>query len=132
MGLSNPAPSNYAVGKKSSSRYRADNFACGHQSAPNWLDESPAKRNNPPWFEVSVEISRDNAMQNSNDNDEGKLRDLLEKLRAEHRELDAQIMALEADASTDHLELNLMKRKKLFLKDEIIAIENKLLPDIIA
>ena len=71
-------------------------------------------------------------MQSSNDNEESKLRDLLEKLRAEHRDLDAQIEALEAVASTDHLELNLMKRKKLFLKDEITAVENKLLPDIIA
>ena len=71
-------------------------------------------------------------MQSSNDNDESKLRELLARLSSEHREIDAQISALEAEASVDHLELNLMKRKKLFLKDEIIAIENKLLPDIIA
>jgi len=64
--------------------------------------------------------------------EEAKLRDLLEKLRTEHREFDAQIAAIEADASSDHLDLKLMKRKKLVLKDEIIAIENKLLPDIIA
>ncbi len=71
-------------------------------------------------------------MHSSNDNDEGKLRKLLEELRGEHRAIDAQIASLEAEASVDHLELNLMKRKKLFLKDEIIALENKLLPDIIA
>ena len=64
--------------------------------------------------------------------EEAKLRDLLEKLRTEHREFDAQIAAIEEDASADHLDLKLMKRKKLVLKDEIIAIENKLLPDIIA
>ena len=71
-------------------------------------------------------------MQSHKDIEEAKLRDLLEKLRTEHRDLNAQIDAIEAEASTYHLELNLMKRKKLFLKDEIIAIENKLLPDIIA
>ena len=71
-------------------------------------------------------------MQTNKDIDEAKLQDLLEKLRTEHRDLNAQIDAIEAGASTHHLELNLMKRKKLFLKDEIIAIENKLLPDIIA
>ena len=71
-------------------------------------------------------------MPSNNDIDEAKLQDLLEKLRSEHRDLNAQIDAIEAEASTHHLELNLMKRKKLFLKDEITAIENKLLPDIIA
>ena len=71
-------------------------------------------------------------MQSSNDNDEGKLRQLLAQISSRHRDIDAQISALEAQASVDHLELNLMKRKKLSLKDEITAIENKLLPDIIA
>ena len=71
-------------------------------------------------------------MHSNDDIEEAKLRDLLEKLRSEHREFDAQIAAIEAEASTNHIELNLMKRKKLHLKDEIIAIENKLLPDIIA
>ena len=71
-------------------------------------------------------------MQSSNDNDETKLRELLVRLSNEHRDIDAQISALEAQSSVDHLELNLMKRKKLYLKDEIATIENKLLPDIIA
>jgi len=71
-------------------------------------------------------------MHSNDDIEEAKLRDLLEKLRSEHREFDAQIAAIEEEASTNHIELNLMKRKKLHLKDEIIAIENKLLPDIIA
>ena len=71
-------------------------------------------------------------MQSSNDNEETKLRELLVRLSNEHRDIDAQISALEAQSSVDHLELNLMKRKKLYLKDEIATIENKLLPDIIA
>ena len=71
-------------------------------------------------------------MQSNNDVDEAKLRDLLEKLRSDHRDLDAQITAIEIESFSSHLELKLMKRKKLILKDEIIAIENKLLPDIIA
>ena len=71
-------------------------------------------------------------MHTNNDIDEAKLNDLLEKLRTEHRDLDAQITSIEEGESTNHLELKFMKRRKLYLKDEIIAIENKLLPDIIA
>jgi hypothetical protein len=64
--------------------------------------------------------------------DERELRDELVKLRAEHRELDDQIILLEGSASADQLLIKRLKKKKLAVKDRITAIEDQLLPDIIA
>ena len=57
---------------------------------------------------------------------------LLEALRAEHRQLDEQIQILSEDGSADQLELARLKRRKLRLKDQIQAIANSNIPDIIA
>ncbi len=64
--------------------------------------------------------------------DERDLRDELVKLRAEHRELDDQIILLEGTATADQLLVKRLKKRKLALKDRITAIEDQLLPDIIA
>ena len=56
----------------------------------------------------------------------------LEALRAEHRELDAQIAAMVATGGIDQLELARLKRRKLRLKDQIQQISNSNIPDIIA
>jgi hypothetical protein len=64
--------------------------------------------------------------------DERDIRELLVKLRAEHRALDAEIASLEAQTYIDQLHVTRLKRKKLQLKDRITALENQLLPDIIA
>lgn len=64
--------------------------------------------------------------------DERDIRELLIKLRAEHRELDMEIAALEARAYADQLQITRLKKKKLQLKDQITALEDQLLPDIIA
>ena len=56
----------------------------------------------------------------------------LEALRAEHRRLDAQIIALSAGSSADKLELARLKKRKLRLKDQIQSIANSNIPDIIA
>ncbi len=65
----------------------------------------------------------------TNDDD---LRQLLEMLRAEHRRLDAEIAALEADGLAPQLEVARLKKRKLLLKDEIVAIGDRIVPDIIA
>jgi hypothetical protein len=64
--------------------------------------------------------------------DEREFREELVSLRAQHRQLDCEIMALEADPSADQLLVKRLKKKKLVLKDRITQIEDKLLPDIIA
>lgn len=56
----------------------------------------------------------------------------LVRLRFEHADLDAAIDALRSAASPDQLQLARMKKRKLRLKDEIAALEDMLVPDIIA
>lgn len=64
--------------------------------------------------------------------DERELREELVKLRTEHRLLDEEIVSLEANPMADQLLIKRLKKKKLALKDQITAIEDRLLPDIIA
>ena len=64
--------------------------------------------------------------------DERDLRELLLKLRTEHRELDAEIVTLELAARPDQLQIKRLKKRKLTLKDQITAVEDQLTPDIIA
>ena len=64
--------------------------------------------------------------------DERELREQLARLRAEHRDLDAQIVVEETSSVGDQLQIKRLKKRKLALKDQIKAIEDQLLPDIIA
>ena len=65
----------------------------------------------------------------TNDSD---LRERLSRLKAEHRDLDAEIIAAEMTGSVDQLHIRRLKKRKLVLKERIIAIEDQLFPDIIA
>jgi hypothetical protein len=56
----------------------------------------------------------------------------LARLRMEHRDLDAAIDALMSTLAVDQLQLARLKRRKLRLKDEIAALEDQIVPDIIA
>lgn len=56
----------------------------------------------------------------------------LEVLRREHRDLDQAIHALEETGRPDALTLRRLKKQKLALKDQIVKIEDMLIPDIIA
>ena len=64
--------------------------------------------------------------------DERELREQLVRLRAEHRELDREIVAEELSPLCDQLQIKRLKKRKLALKDQITALEDQLLPDIIA
>jgi len=57
---------------------------------------------------------------------------LLERLRQEHRDLDAAIDALHAAPSSDRLQIQRLKKRKLVLRDRIIAVEDQITPDISA
>lgn len=56
----------------------------------------------------------------------------LEKLKREHRDLDAAIEALHDRGRADQLTLGRLKKRKLALKDRIARLEDQLYPDIIA
>ncbi len=60
------------------------------------------------------------------------LRVELEVFRREHRDLDDAIRALQDRGTADQLTLQRLKKKKLYLKDKIALIEDRLLPDITA
>lgn len=64
--------------------------------------------------------------------DERDLREQLMKLRAEHREIDGEIVALESSGAADQLIVKRLKKKKLRVRDEITLLEDRLTPDIIA
>ncbi len=63
---------------------------------------------------------------------EEELKKRLEMLRIEHRDLDAAIDALTAAGSIDQLQIARLKKRKLKLKDQMVMIEDYLIPDIIA
>jgi hypothetical protein len=65
-------------------------------------------------------------------NFEEMLRIRLEVLRREHRDLDEAIRALELTGRPDQLTMRRLKKQKLALKDQIVKIEDQLIPDIIA
>ncbi len=60
------------------------------------------------------------------------LRQRLEELRQDHRDLDDVIARLTETPVVDQLQLQRLKKRKLMLKDQMIQIESRLLPDIIA
>lgn len=66
------------------------------------------------------------------DTEERELHERVKALRQEHADLDAAIEALQAVPAPDQLRIARMKRKKLALRDEIVRIEARILPDIIA
>lgn len=72
-----------------------------------------------------------NERENPDEAAEAMRRRLLE-LRSEHRDLDAAIAALEAAGTYNPLQVQRLKKRKLSLRDQIIRLENLLLPDIIA
>ena len=56
----------------------------------------------------------------------------LVRLRMEHRDLDSAIEAVRETAAPDQLQLARLKKRKLRPKDEIAALEDMPIPDIIA
>jgi hypothetical protein len=65
-------------------------------------------------------------------NFEEMLRIRLEVLRREHRDLDEAVHVLETAGRPDPLTLRRLKKQKLALKDQIVRIEDQLIPNIIA
>jgi hypothetical protein len=64
--------------------------------------------------------------------EERELREQLARLQQEHRDLDAAIGALQGAPGSDLLQVQRLKKRKLYLKDRISFIEDEITPDIIA
>ena len=60
------------------------------------------------------------------------LRRRLEELKSEHRDLDDVIARLSEATTRDQLQIQRLKKRKLYLRDRISFIEDELTPDIIA
>ncbi len=58
------------------------------------------------------------------------IRQKLEALKIEHRDLDDVIAHLVDDHHKDELQIRRLKRRKLMLKDHITLLEKQLVPDI--
>lgn len=67
-----------------------------------------------------------------NEEEKRALRDQIERLRQEHRDLDAAIEALTLSGPSDRLQLQRLKKHKLWLRDRAARLEDELTPDIIA
>lgn len=64
--------------------------------------------------------------------DQDVIRDKLETLKSEHRDLDDIIRRIAESGTFDPLQMQRLKKRKLVLKDLIAKLESRLLPDIIA
>ncbi len=71
-------------------------------------------------------------MNDVQDTETEALRRKLEELRTEHRDLDDAIGALAAAGPGGNLQVQRLKKRKLWLRDQIVRLESMLLPDIIA
>ena len=56
----------------------------------------------------------------------------IERLREEHRDLDAAIEALRNAGQVDQLQMQRLKKRKLLLRDKAASLEDQRTPDIIA
>lgn len=58
------------------------------------------------------------------------LKQKINQLQTEHRDLDDVILRLSQSTAQDQLQLQRLKKRKLFLKDQITLLERQLEPDI--
>ncbi|MEQ9449804.1 MAG: DUF465 domain-containing protein [Rhodospirillaceae bacterium] len=61
-----------------------------------------------------------------------QLKEKLEQLELEHRDLDDVIKELEGREDFDQIKVSRLKKRKLALKDQIATLRDRLIPDIIA
>src|ERR1700681_4839490 len=102
-------------------------------TAVSWLEPKPPKRDNFSWALVRTvgRPARKPAVAMTQE-EERDLREQLARLQEEHRDLDAAILALQEAPGSDLLQVQRLKKRKLYLRDRISFIEDELTPDIIA
>jgi len=62
--------------------------------------------------------------------DTEEIKHRIDELTLEHRDLDDAISLLKEKPFVDELQIRRFKKRKLKLKDEILLLESKLIPDI--
>jgi len=62
--------------------------------------------------------------------DNEEIKHLINKLVLEHKDLDDAISLMQQQPFVDELQMRRMKTRKLKLKEEILQLESKLIPDI--
>jgi hypothetical protein len=77
-------------------------------------------------------ISPDTMPPKISDTERAALESELERLKQEHRDLDAAIDALASVGAGDQLQIQRLKKRKLVLRDRLSFVEDQLTPDIIA
>ena len=63
---------------------------------------------------------------------QGNIQNQITMMESEHRDLDSVIEQLGEVLPFDQLKLQRLKKRKLFLKDEMAKLRSRILPDIIA
>lgn len=63
-------------------------------------------------------------------NEERRIRERLEELSLEHRDLNDAIDSLAGNPSVDTLQLKRLKKRKLQLKDTMARLRSRLIPDL--
>jgi hypothetical protein len=72
------------------------------------------------------------AAQELSEAERAELQRQIERLREEHRDLDAAIEALTHTGAADRLQMQRIKKRKLALRDRLAMLEDLTTPDIIA
>ncbi|WP_018265231.1 MULTISPECIES: YdcH family protein [Methylosinus] len=67
-----------------------------------------------------------------NEAERDAIRQEVERLRLEHKDLEDAIDALLAVGAVDQLQIQRLKKRKLLLRDRLAFLEDQLTPDIIA
>jgi hypothetical protein len=78
------------------------------------------------------ETDDDTSEGTQDDDEKAAVRQMLARLRQEHQDLDAAVIALHAMPMPDQLRIARLKKRKLVLRDQIAKLENQLTPDLIA
>jgi hypothetical protein len=102
-----------------------------------WLEHNALNRDNfrtmgPPSTAASAGPQLPKPTVAMTNEEERELQEQLARLQQEHRDLDAAIVALQETAGADILQVQRLKKRKLYLRDRISFIEDQLTPDIIA
>lgn len=64
--------------------------------------------------------------------DDSELAEKIQQMIVQHRDLDMAINALIDSGKSDVIQIQRLKKQKLYLRDKISRMENDMLPDIIA